>query len=371
MVVRGALSAPPVRLSLLRPVFRGTTSALVYRYFLGKGDVARAEPLVPAYRQGRQSEFVSDELKAIRMLALSTGGNGMTHKARIEYYDSVAAAEVATAVAAKRVLMELEQQMALPSSGSSKSSTRSSSSDSDWAGGNSAGSDASSASRPRLAKKTSLRKRLRRAIRDAKAKVVKGPLTSAFPTAASFASSLKGEQDRCLAEMKWQVTDIVEGDVYKFYFRDVMDVAEEAFGRATNVQLRGKRQLNDDGCIKRSNSLDSDVYLDQEADVLDVHANAIHDGKPIKPFAMAVQFFSDASLISWNGGTFGSGYALFVSGSVTVWSFCCATVDAVPLTHSWALTRIFIFLLGALYVSLIFLPQPTMCTRCACAFPTS
>lgn len=43
------------------------------------------------------------------------------------------------------------------------------------------------------------------------------------------------------------------------------------------------------------------MYLDQEADVLDLHASAVHDDKPIKAFAMAVQLFSDASLISWNG----------------------------------------------------------------------
>lgn len=245
IVVRGASSAPPVRLSLLRPVFHGTTSALVYRYFLGKGDVARAEPLVPAHRQGRLSEFVGDELNAIRMLALSTGGNGMTHKARIEYYETVAAAEVATAVAAKLLIEELQQQLASPSGGSSTSSTSTASSNDDSVGSESAGSDASrdasTASRPRAAKKTSSRKRLRRAIREAKAKMVNGPLTSPFPTAAAFVTSLKGEQDRCLAEMQWKVTDVVEGGVYKFFFRDVMDVAEEAFGRATEVQLRGKR----------------------------------------------------------------------------------------------------------------------------------
>ena len=85
-----------------------------------------------------------------------------------------------------------------------------------------------------------------------------------------------------------------------------MDVAHDAFGRAANVQLRGKRHVKADGSIVRSSSLDSDVYLVQEADVLKIHANAVHGGKPIKAFAMAEQFFSDATLLSWNGCEFAS-----------------------------------------------------------------
>jgi len=148
---------------------------------------------------------------------------------------------------------------------------------------------------------------------EASAKNVKGPLTSAFPTAAAFVASLKGEQDRCLADMKWQVTQIVDGVSFDFYFRDVMDVAHDAFARARKVQLRGKRHANTDGTILRSNSIDSDVYLVREADVLNIHANALHRGKPIKAFAMAVQFFSDATLLSCNGGGLASPCAACVS----------------------------------------------------------
>jgi len=177
--------------------------------------------------------------------------------------------------------------------------------------------DSSSSTRPRT-KTVSLRKRLRKAIADAKRKVnnAKGPLTSAFPTADAFVSSLKGEQDRCLSEMKCQVTSIVDGFSFDFYFRDIMDVAHDAFGKAKKVQLRGRRQFDADGKILRSHSLDSNVNLLQEADVLRIHANTVHDGRPIKAFAMAVLFFSDATLLSWNGSE-------YEAACPCVWSWWC------------------------------------------------
>jgi len=300
VIVRGALSAPSMRLSRVRHVFLATTSAVVHRYFLGMGDMTRAEPLVPPHRQGLPTAYVTDELKAIRMLALSTGGAGMSEKARLDFYNSVAQAEAVTAAASEKIISELEERLATSSGSSSSSTGRRQSMRS------SRSSSSTSSKRSRPAKKDSLRERLREAIADAKtkAKAVKGPLTAAFPTAAAFVSSLKGEQDRCLSDMKWQVTDVVDGVPFKFFFRDIMDVAHDAFSRAEKLQLWGKRLLSADGAMLRSNSLDSDVYLTQEADVLKIHANALHKGKPIRAFAMAVQFFSDATLLSWNGGEF-------------------------------------------------------------------
>jgi len=234
------------------------------------------------------------------MLALSTGGAGMSEKARLDFYNSVAQAEAVTAAASETIISELEERLATSSGSSSSSTGRRQSMRS------SRSSSSTSTKRSRPAKKDSLRERLREAIADAKtkAKAVKGPLTAAFPTAAAFVSSLKGEQDRCLSDMKWQVTDVVDGVPFKFFFRDIMDVAHDAFSRAEKLQLWGKRLLSADGAMLRSNSLDSDVYLTQEADVLKIHANALHKGKPIRALAMAVQFFSDATLLSWNGGEF-------------------------------------------------------------------
>jgi len=74
--------------------------------------------------------------------------------------------------------------------------------------------------------------------------------------------------------------------------------------RCRRCSSGGSDTLPQNGTILRSNSFDSDVYLLQEADVLKIHANAVHNGKRIEPFAMAVQFFSDATLLSWNGSKF-------------------------------------------------------------------
>jgi len=298
LIARDAVSARPSRLARVRHVFQGTTSALVYRYFLEKGDAARADHLVPLHRRGRPTAYVTDELKAIRMFALSTGGTGLSEKARVDYYNSVAQAEAVTAATTETIISQLQDEVRTSFDYLSSSSRGSSSTSSDMSGASAA------TKRSRRVKKESLRKRLRKAIADAKAaaKNVKGPLTSAFPTAAAFVASLKGEEDRCPSEMKWKVTHIVDGMSFDFFFRDIMDVAHDAFGRAGKVQLHGKRHVDADGSILRSNTLDSDVYLVQEADVLKIHANAVHNGKPIKAFAMAVQLFSDATLLSWNGG---------------------------------------------------------------------
>jgi len=114
--------------------------------------------------------------------------------------------------------------------------------------------------------------------------------------------SLKGEQWRCLSELKWRETDIiVRGTVYKFYSRDIMHVATDALTSAIKVCLLGKRELNDEGEVIRTNSLNSDVYLEEQADVQRLHAGKKNNGKKMPPFTLAVQLFSDAALVSWNG----------------------------------------------------------------------
>jgi len=109
VVVRGALSARRVRLSRVRHVFQGTTAALVYRYFLGIGDMTRAQPLIPLHRQGRPTSHITEAHKAIRLSALSKGGKGMSEKARVDYYNSVAQAEAVTAASAATVIEEMDE----------------------------------------------------------------------------------------------------------------------------------------------------------------------------------------------------------------------------------------------------------------------
>jgi len=216
----------------------GCVSAAIQAYYQSKGDLMRTGPLVPPNRQGGVSAFNSVELRKFRMFALATGGAGLSQTARVEYYDGVVAAERQTRL--------LNSATGGPS--------------------------------------------------------MLGPMESSFPTAAAFLRSLKSEQSRCLSEMGWRVSDIeLAGRSFKFYSRDLVDVAREALQMATSVVLNSRQRFSADGRrVLRTSALDSDIYQAEQADVFRKHR---HCQKPV--FALAVQLFSDAALVSWNGGRFG------------------------------------------------------------------
>jgi len=156
-------------------------------------------------------------------------------------------------------------------------------------------------------KHTSKRKRTMDAVLLAleRLQTMAGPVESAFPTASSFVNALDGEANRCLAEQQWRKTEMFDGDsVFLFYSRDVMVVALEAFMKATALCLRGKRLLAADGSVLLSNSLNSDVYLTEQTDVDQIHANKTYNGTLLKVFTLAIQLFSDATLVSWKNGTY-------------------------------------------------------------------
>lgn len=103
------------------------------------------------------------------------------------------------------------------------------------------------------------------------------------------------------------MTDSTDGDdVYMFYSRDVMLVALEAFTRSTSRCMRGQCKHAADGSVLRTGSLDSDSYLREQDDVDRIHAGRFLNGTPLKVFLMETQVFSDATLVSKNGGTWKS-----------------------------------------------------------------
>jgi len=319
-----------------------TTSQKVREYYAAFGDVARTQPLVDPRNRDRPSDFVSDELKEMRMFALSAGGRGLSQKARAEYYTTCVAAERAALHSQRAAgLSQIEQVMALLSENEMDDDSdgtttgpardgdlpRSGRGDTDAPSGGgemrsgpgraaaampsaarsaaAAGGGTLCGSRSRPRKKTSLRQRVKAVLVEATAKLeaVLGPLETAFPSASSFVNSLQGEATRCLAEQQWRKTDIVDGkDVYVFYSRDVMVVALAAFMRATKRCMRGERKYAADGSVLRTGSLDGDLYLREQADVDSIHGGKMHDGKELPVFTMATQFFSDATLVSKNGG---------------------------------------------------------------------
>lgn len=124
-----------------------------------------------------------------------------------------------------------------------------------------------------------------------------GPMEAAFPTAARWVRSLKEEQDRCLAVLGWRTTPIdIAGKTYVFYSRNAMDVAADALGSAEDVQIDVKHRA--DGVpVTRTCTLDSDLYRSADQEVRRLHS---YKGRV---FTLAIQLFSDASLVSHNGGT--------------------------------------------------------------------
>jgi len=330
----------------------GTTAEKVRSYYAAFGDMGRTRPLVSSTGT-HASDFVTDELKDMRMFALSAGGKGLSQKARAEFYTSTVRAEraalrvarAAQTAAFAKVLRNVtaadsgdsgsdcrdardqttrqRSAAAAPVTGDDHSAALSGTAAVASSGAGTSGvgtplhhvaavsETAAGAGRrgmgvsPRRKKKTSLRRRIREAVLAAQAELeaVVGPLEAAFPTEAAFLNSLKGETARCLSEQGWRVTDIVDGDdVYKFYSRNVMQVALNCFMRATSRVMRGERKYAADGSVHRTGSLDSDLYLREQADVDKVHAGRLLNGKPLKVFTMATQFFSDATLVSKNGG---------------------------------------------------------------------
>jgi len=261
-------------------------------YYRAKGDMGRTTLYVPAEKRDRQSHFLTREHKAMRLFALSAGGCGLSRKAKAEYYETTVAIEKA----AMRMIAEAAARRAKRKKGKNGKGKM-----------------------PKIVVKP-------------------GPLESAFPSAAAFVRSLEGEKWRCLSELEWRETDIiVRGTVYKFYSRDIMKVATTALTTAMKVCLRGQRRHDDDGNVIRTNTLDSDIYLEEQADVDRLHAGKKKGSRHMPPFTLAIQLFSDAALVSWNGSTlpgpfffcFLSLYCVHVLLSV-LFSICCDPVASSP-----------------------------------------
>lgn len=298
----GLATPTPVRAE--EPCLGGSplsVAAQVQQFFLAKGDMTRTRPLIPACKLGKPSVFVTPELKEMRMVALATGGHGMATPARKRYYLSVLRAERAAIAAHKRWL--LEKGVALPAEYAEDRV------DDRYTGRSSA----------RTAKHTSVRQRRRRRSITIKRGFC-GPVETAFPDADAFINALDGEQERCLSEQKWRVTDIVEDDgSYPFISRCPMVVAEDAVTNAEEVDVEGRAEYDGDGDRLRSGTLNSDLYLAEQASVRRIHdGRCEYRGEKLPAFVLAAQFFSDAAVVTDNGGTL----RLWTDPVVSV--FCCA-----------------------------------------------
>lgn len=127
-----------------------------------------------------------------------------------------------------------------------------------------------------------------------------GPMESAFPTAGRFVRSLEEDNERCLSELGWRKKLMgIRGTQYTFFSRDALAVAVDALETATDVRIAGDRSRRTaDAPVMRSETMNSDVFLDAEEDVLRDHH---HLGNS---FTLAMQLYSDNALLSWSGGSF-------------------------------------------------------------------
>lgn len=120
-----------------------------------------------------------------------------------------------------------------------------------------------------------------------------------FPTPGAFIMSFEDEKDRCLSKLSWRVTPFpMNGKVYQLYSRDSSQVAVGAMESASDVCIEGsRRRRRPGGPVTRTGALDSDLFLDAQREVLDLHH---HRGRI---FTLGVQLFSDTALISWLCGS--------------------------------------------------------------------
>lgn len=226
------------------------------------------------------------------MIALSTGGHGMSQSGRKRLYKTTVSTERAcarawqeTSVPEHKVLETSDQDAADTSTNGEitprRSVTRST----------------------RTAKHTSLRARRRKNAGSRKLQRFCGPFESAFPYEHTFLDALKGEQDRCLSEQKWRTTDIIEEGVsFPFVNRCLLGVDLDAMLDAQEVRLRGDVSRTTSGAVRRTGTLNSDVFLNEQSQVLALHdGKKWFQGKKLLAFVMAVQLFSDAAVVSENG----------------------------------------------------------------------
>lgn len=123
----------------------------------------------------------------------------------------------------------------------------------------------------------------------------RGFMTERFSSPYAFGAAVQTEQDRVLAMRKWRVSYItVAGVRHPLYFRDVLDAGLDALQSADDTVVEGRApHPTADGERRRSESLDSDLFLDEQADARQTHGE--------HAYVMGVHLRSDETIISWSG----------------------------------------------------------------------
>jgi len=130
-----------------------------------------------------------------------------------------------------------------------------------------------------------------------------------FPSANAFRNAVRDDLDEAVLSAGWKRCAMVQGGVrYVSFFRSALHVAVQALCNAQKVQLR---RDNTEVGDRRESPMDGEAFK--------AHQDAIDNVTVEKAFVLGVYVYSDASLLSWSGGTCEAGSAArVVSGAAVV-----------------------------------------------------
>lgn len=122
----------------------------------------------------------------------------------------------------------------------------------------------------------------------------RGLMTERFSSPNAFGAAIQTEHNRVLAKHKWRVAHVAIGGVsYPVYFRDILEAGLDRLRTSEDVVLEGvELPPSADGERCRSHTLNSDLFLDEQADVRRTHGD--------HAYILGVQLHSDEAVVSWN-----------------------------------------------------------------------
>jgi len=119
-------------------------------------------------------------------------------------------------------------------------------------------------------------------------------IADVFSSPTAFRNAVRDDLDDAILSAGWKKCTLVQGGVsYVTYFRSVLKTAIDALRNAKEVQLR-----RDDGDVgdRREAPMDGEAFR--------AHQEAVDSTTSEKAFVLGIYVYSDASLLSWSGGTF-------------------------------------------------------------------
>lgn len=119
-----------------------------------------------------------------------------------------------------------------------------------------------------------------------------------LPSAHSLVTAVNHEERRVLAARGWMQTPIdIGGREYTFFYRDMLQSVLSALRGAAEVQLNGARlDPTADGDERRSHTMNSDLFMEEQEDVRRIHGQAAH--------VAGVMLHLDEAVVAWNGASY-------------------------------------------------------------------